>query len=81
MRTLTIEAKSRDSAERFYAAVKEFHPELVETGPGEFAVRIALDSERDVVAVLNALVDHMNERADGPAVVALDDRRHMLNAS
>jgi hypothetical protein len=81
MRTLTIEAKSRDSADRFYAAVKEFDPELIETESGEFAVRIALDTERDVVAVLNALVDHMNERAEGSAVVALDDRRHMLNAS
>jgi hypothetical protein len=80
MRTLTIEAKSCDSADRFYAAVKEFHPELVETEHGQFAVKIALDTDTDVLAVLNALVDHMNERADGPAVVALDDRRHTLIA-
>jgi hypothetical protein len=80
MRTLTIEAKSRDSADRFYAAVEDFGPELVETQHGEFAVKIPLNRETDVVSVLNALIDHMNERADGPAVVALGDRRHMLHA-
>lgn len=80
MRTLTIEAKSRDSADGFSTALKGFDPELVETEHGEFAVKVALSRETDVVAVLNALVDHVNKRADGAAVVALGDRRHTLKA-
>ena len=80
MRTLTIEARSRDSADGFYTALKEFGPELVETECGEFAVKVDLSRDTNVHDVLNALVDHVSERDGGSAVVALGDERHILKA-
>ena len=80
MRKLTIEAKSRESAYGFYTALKDFHPELIETKYRQYAVRIAVFPQTDVVAVLNALVDYMTDKGRSPAVVvALDDRRHTLH--
>ena len=79
MQTLTIEAKSLESAARFVAALKEFGPELVETESGGCHVTVDLRRGNvDIVALLNAIRQEVIDRDEGAAVVSLDQAKHTL---
>ena len=81
MKTITIEARGRESALGFVTALEEFRPRLVETEAGDFHVAIDLTGTHiDVVALLTAIQQHVIDRDDGSAVVNLDQQMHTLHA-
>jgi hypothetical protein len=80
MQSLTIEARSLESAREFCAALSEFDAELAETGNGGYQVKVAFAAgNRAILRVLRALEDHVTERADGPAKLDLDGRGYTIH--
>lgn len=80
METLTIRAASQESARGFCAALADFETELVEAEPGTFLVTVTFGgSNREIVAVLRALEEHVEHRGDGPAVVGLGGQTYTLH--
>ena len=81
MQTLTIEAATPDSALALHQALLGFRAELRVTDDGRSYVEVALgQSDREIVDVLNAIEDHVTERAAGPARVGLNGRAYALHA-
>jgi hypothetical protein len=84
MRTLTIEARSRESAAVLYEALEQFSPRLVDLAYGDerCLVEVGLgQTHRDAIAVLNAIESHLNERGEESARVEFDGRSHLLEAT
>jgi hypothetical protein len=80
METLTIRAASQKSARGFCAALADFQTELIETETGTFLVTVTFSgSNREMVAVLRALEEHVAHRGDGPAVVGLGGQTYTLH--
>jgi hypothetical protein len=80
METLTIKAASEESARGFCAALADFQSELVEVETGTFLVTVTFNgSNREMVAVLRALEEHVAHRGDGPAVVGVGDQTYTLH--
>jgi hypothetical protein len=78
MEKLTIHAATPESAQAILAALSAFRAELVETdGRREVVVPLGR-SDRDVVAVLNALELYVTERGSGPALVELGDQTYVM---
>jgi hypothetical protein len=81
MRAFTVEARSLDSARGIRDALFQFRPQL--TGSDEEGYRISIElgeADSEILAVLNALEQHVTERAAGPARVELDGRGYMMHA-
>jgi hypothetical protein len=80
VRSLTIEAKSLESAQALYSALSGFRPELRAREADGYWVTVDVGgSDQEIVAVLDALVRHVSERADGPAHVVLDGRQYSVH--
>jgi hypothetical protein len=78
-RGITIEAKSLESAQGLYAALSAFGPQL--TGARGQGYRVTIDlarSERQIVAILDALEEHVRQKAGGLARVEVDGRRYTM---
>jgi len=81
MRSMTIEARSLQSARALYSALSEFQPEMTGSDYEGYRVSIELgSSDGQIVAVLDLLEKHVSERATEPARVELDGRRYTLHA-
>jgi hypothetical protein len=81
MRSLTVEARSLESARSLYDALSEFHPQLTGSADEGYYVTVELGSvDRVTVAVLDAIQRYVSRRADGPARVELDGRSYTLEA-
>jgi hypothetical protein len=80
MQTLTIEAASAASARGMIDALSEFRASLVvdETGRNKVVVELGAD-DREIGGVLNALEQHVTERAEGPARLELEGREYTLH--
>ena len=78
MQLLTIQAASPASAAALHNVLSVFQPELETDDEGRSSVSVVLGSDRQVVAVLDRIHEHLRSRPDGEAVstlvVALDDR-------
>jgi hypothetical protein len=80
MESLDIHAVSRESAEGFQRALKEFSAKLVESDEGHYLVEIPLAGlgSTKIVAALNALAAYVAQRGDGPARVELGGRPYLV---
>jgi hypothetical protein len=80
MRRLTIEAASLVSARGFYDALSGLGCELEQDDSGNFQVRVPIDGDRKLAAVLDALQRHTSRRnTDGHAtLLELDGRSYLL---
>ena len=75
MRSITIEARSLESAQGLYEALSEFNPVLVEG----FRVSVELGSlDHRLLSVLDAVEQYTVER-NSSAHVELDGRRYTLH--
>jgi hypothetical protein len=81
MRSLTVEAKSLDSARGLYEALAAFEPKLTRSEQKGFQVTVELGTDRQMIAVLDEIERHVSERQAGPARVELDGRNYTLNPS
>jgi hypothetical protein len=79
MRSLTVEARSLEGARALYSALSPFGPELSGSDENGYRVAVALrGSDRQVIAVLDAIEGYVSGRSDGPARLELDGRRYTL---
>jgi hypothetical protein len=79
MRGITIDAKTLRSAQALYEALYAFRPEL--TGSEDEGYRVTVefgDSARQIDSILNALQEHVTQRATGPTRLELDGRRYTM---
>ena len=81
MRAVTGEAKSLESARDLYNALFEYRPAL--TGSDDQGYRVTVElgsgSDRQIIAILDALEEHVRQRASGPARIELDGRRYTMH--
>ena len=81
MEKLRIYAVSRESALATLDSLKKFRAELaVAESPGGYEVLVALNGDAEIVGVLDALQQHVTQRADGPARVELNGTRYVVHA-
>jgi hypothetical protein len=81
MASLTVEARSLEGAHGLCSALSSFGPELSGSDENGYRVVVALrGSDRQVVAVLDAIEGYVSRRNDGPARLELDGRRYTLAA-
>jgi hypothetical protein len=82
MRTISIEAASPESAHALSAALAAFGPRVSEEGPGGPVVRVEITrGSSEIVAILNAIQEHLKDRADGATLIDLDGRSYVMDAS
>ena len=75
-----IRAVSQESARGFCAALENFGAELAEDENGTCLVTVTFSgSNREMVAVLRALEEHIADRGDGPTVVGLGNQTYTLH--
>jgi hypothetical protein len=81
MRTISVEAPSPESASALSAALAAFGPHVFEQNPGGPVVQVeTTGGSSQVVAILNAMQEHVNASADGPTLVDLDGRSYVMDA-
>jgi hypothetical protein len=81
MKTLTIEARSLESARAIEAALRDFEHELM-VEDGRYCVSVAVPAgNQGIVALLNALQEYVQERADGPAHISLGGESYVMEAT
>ena len=79
MRTLSIEAASRDSADGLCAALAAFRPHVLEQDAGGPVVRVQVSGGGgEIVALLNAIQAYVTSRSKGPTVIDLDGRSYVI---
>jgi len=80
MESLDIHAVSRESAEGFQEALKEFGAKLVESDDGRYLVEIPLadNATKTIVAALHALEAYVVQRDNGPAHVEVGGRSYLV---
>jgi hypothetical protein len=80
MQTLTIKARTLESARGFVTGLAGFNTELDEADDGSYLVQITLGGpDSDIIAVLNALEDYVTNRSQEPAEVGLAGRTYELH--
>jgi hypothetical protein len=78
MDRLTIHPVTHESALGLFSALSGFQAELLESADGwEIVVTLGRD-DAEMVAVLNTLAEHVNDRAGGPARVELNGRKYLM---
>jgi hypothetical protein len=81
MRTLAIEARSRESAEGLRGALVAFDVELIENADGKIVVQVPLGGgSAEIVAVLNAIQQYVEQDRE-PAVIEMDGRSYLMDAT
>jgi hypothetical protein len=80
LQSLAIEAKSLESAQGLFRALSEFDPRLVGDEREGFRVVVKVGTDRRLLAVLDALEQHVTQRQDGPARVDLQGRRYTVHS-
>jgi streptomycin 6-kinase len=83
MEKFTIHPLTHESARGMLAALSGFHAELLESAEGcEIVVTLGRDGQDDgeIVAVLNALLQYVNERGGRPPQMELGGRAYLIGA-
>ena len=81
MDRLMIHPVSEESALGMLSALSGFHAELLEGADGwEIVVTLGTEGRDDgeIVAVLNALEQYVNERSGGPARMELNGHKYVM---
>jgi hypothetical protein len=82
VQTLTIKARTLQSAQGFVTGLASFNAELQEGDDGSYLVQITLTGpDCEIIAVLNALEDYVTNRSQEPAEVGLAGRTYELHPS
>lgn len=82
MQTLSIEAVSRQSADRLCAALVDFGAETSEDDGGRTVVRVALTGGSDeIVALLNAIQEYVKAHAHRPATIEMGGQSYLMDAA
>jgi hypothetical protein len=79
LKRISIEARSRESAEGFVTALDGFRRELVSNGEG-YRVEIVIATSAEVGPILRALHGHLTASGCASTPVDLDGRRYMFHA-
>jgi hypothetical protein len=80
MQMLTIRAASPESAREMLEALSAFRAELVEAADGHSELTVTLQGGNgEIIGVLNALAQYVNERPTGPARLSLDGRNYVMH--
>jgi hypothetical protein len=83
VQTLTIEAATEASGQALFHALSRFQPHWTKDGQGRYFVTVMLGSDQRVLAVLEAIQQHLTERAEGDREssfrLALDGRQYTLH--
>lgn len=78
MQTLSIEAASRESADKLRTALDAFGAEVDAARP---VVRVALTrGSEEIVELLNAIRRYVEGQAERTAVIELDGRSYLMDA-
>jgi hypothetical protein len=79
MRGITIDARTLESAQALYEALYAFRPQLTGSEDEGYRVTIELgNSDRQIVSILDALQEHVTQRATGPTRLEVDGRRYTM---
>jgi hypothetical protein len=79
MHSLTIQARSRDSAQAIYSALSDFWPELVGNDEQGYTVGVQLGNvDGDVIKLLNAIEVYVTQRQTS-ASLDLDGHRYTMH--
>jgi hypothetical protein len=77
VKALTISAASSDSARSLLEALSPFDATIV-VASASLEVSVPLRGAQDIIPVLNAIEQYVNNRADGPAHIRLDGNVYSL---
>jgi hypothetical protein len=78
MRAFTVKAKSLESAQSLFDALRRFDPALEGSAREGYSVSVDVGAnERRLLDVLDAIHQHVQER-DDPARVELDGRKYSV---
>jgi hypothetical protein len=81
LRSLTVDAKSVQSAQALYEALSPFQPELLGDDQEGYRVNIPLSgSDCEIIDVLNVLQQHLSKRSAGLTRVQLDGHTYTMDA-
>lgn len=79
METLTIHVAGPAAAQEMLTALSGFEAEVVEIGDGRVIVINLGGSDSETVGVLNALQEHVTERAAGAARLDFHGHRYVMH--
>ena len=80
MRTLSIQARTAETAHHLHNALATFGAEVIEQDD-TFAVRVDLsDAGADIASLLNAIERYVADCEAGPALIDLDGRTYTMAA-
>ena len=81
MRTISIEAASPESARALSAVLAAFGPHVSEQDPGGLVVQVEIrGGSSQIVAILNAIQEHVSARTAGPTRIDLDGSSYVMEA-
>ena len=82
MKTLSIEARTAETAQGLCSALANFEPEVVEQDPETFVVSVdlSLSGGADIGSVLSAIQQYVASCHAGSALIDLDGRTYMMEA-
>jgi hypothetical protein len=79
--TLTIRAGTAEIADGLFVVLGRFHPEMNPSDLGGYDVTVTIDqNQNQLVAILNALQDHVTQESNGPAQIEFDGHKYSLEA-
>jgi hypothetical protein len=80
MRAFTIKAKTLDSAQSLFDALRRFDPALSGTSSDGYSVSVDVgESDRRILEVLDVIHEHV-EQGHSVTRVDMDGRRYSINA-
>ena len=82
MKSLSIEARTAETADRLRSALADFDPEVIEQDPETFVVRVdlSLHGGAGIGSVLSAIQRYIASYQAGSALIELDGRTYMMEA-
>jgi hypothetical protein len=82
MKSLSIEARTAETAERLRSALADFEPKVIEQDPETFVVTVGLSpyGGADIGSVLSAIQRYIANCQAGSALIELDGRTYMMEA-
>jgi hypothetical protein len=82
MKTLSIEARTAETAQGLRSALADFEPEVIEQDQETFAVRVdlALYGGADIGSVLRAIQQYVASYQTGSALIDLDGCTYTMEA-
>ena len=82
MKSLSIEARTAETAQGLRSALADFEPEVIEQDPEAFVVRVDLSpyGGSDIGSVLSAIQRYIASCQARSALIELDGRTYMIEA-